>query len=475
MQMAAEGTQSRRVCAVAIGLALLGPAIAHSASDRAREDHPITEPAFDESGDYIWWDGAYNMTFYQLGKVLDLDEAGHGVGEQIGLAEAREAVNVRADDGVSDSAWFANRHAKHRLSLEDLARGPNRLGPPSSTGALTVLSGKSLGETPGFVVEDGTGGRYLIKFDPPAAPEMATGAEVVSSKILHALGWNVPEYYIFHIDADRLVLAPDAWRKDKYNEKQPMTRADLQAILARVARMPDGRYRASASRFIDGIPKGPFKTIGVRPDDPNDTIPHQHRRELRGLRVVAAWINYHDARRGNFFDAFVPIPGDRQGRGYLEHYLLDFSSTLGSGGLVFKEPKLGHEYVIDPLVVLKSLFSLGLWVKPWEAPSPVVHRAVGRFDVETFQPDEWKTSYPQPLFDHATVRDKRWGARLVASFTDEDLRAVVRTGQWSDPAAGEELFRILRGRRDRIVAAYLPDDHRVPRVQMARVSAGADG
>lgn len=474
MQMPAWKMRRRWRVAVAIGLATVGPGFARAESVRAPQERPITEPAFDESGDYIWWDGAYNMTFYQLGKVLDLYEAGRGVGEEIGLVEAREALNVLPNGEVADSTWFANRHAKRRLSPGALARGPNRLGPPSPTGALMVLSGKSSGETPGFVLEDERGGRYVVKFDPPVAPEMATGAEIVSSKILHALGWNVPEYYLLDLDPSRLVLAPGAWCKDEYNEKRPMTQADLRALLARVARMPDGRFRASASRFVPGVPKGPFKTLGVRADDPNDRIPHQHRRELRGLRVVASWINYHDARRGNFLDTFVPIAGHPQGRGYLEHYLLDFSSTLGSGGVVFKEPKLGHEYVIDPGIVLRSLFSLGLWVKPWEDPTPVVHQAVGRFDVENFEPDDWKTSYPQPLFDHATVRDKRWGAKLVASFTDRDLRTVVRTGQWSDPAAEEELFRILRGRRDRIVAEYL-DDGSVPRVRVAQVPSGAGG
>jgi len=44
---------------------------------------------------------------------------------------------------------------------------------------------------------------------------------------------------------------------------------------------------------------GPFSYRETRSDDPNDTIPHQDRRVLRGLGVFAAWLNHHDTRSIN--------------------------------------------------------------------------------------------------------------------------------------------------------------------------------
>jgi hypothetical protein len=42
------------------------------------------------------------------------------------------------------------------------------------------------------------------------------------------------------------------------------------------------------------------------------------------------------------------------------------------------------------------------------------------------------------------------------AFTDEDIRAIVRTGQYSDPEAGQWIAECLMRRRDKIGRAYFP-------------------
>jgi hypothetical protein len=422
------------------------------------DDLPIAEPVEDHDGDYIWWDGVHNMALRPIGGILDLGRLGHTLGEWAHVVGPREAVNVNALDEVPDSTWFTNRHARERLSDAAFARGADRGAPPADDGPLTILSGKALGMTPGFVVRDRKGDRYIVKFDPQEYPEVATGAEMVCSRILHALGWNVPRYDLVLVAAERFEIAPDAWRKDEMGSKVPLTAERLARDLERAYHLPDGRIRAIASRFIDGKAKGSPPLVGIRADDPNDTVRHEDRRDLRGLRVAAALLNYTDARRGNFYDTFVADSEEKGSGGHIVHYVLDFSSALGAGNVDWKDPKMGHEYVFDPPKVLGR--ALTLWMIPpvW-AGIPLTHPALGYFESSTFDPIEWRPSYSNPIFDQATARDAFWGAKLVASLTDHDLAIAVHAGGWSDPQVEKLLVRILADRRDRIERAYFDPRH----------------
>ena len=76
-------------------------------------------------------------------------------------------------------------------------------------------------------------------------------------------------------------------------------------MLRRAASQPNGKYRVLVSRFADGKPLGNFRYYGTRPDDPNDIVPHEHRRELRAARVFGAWLNHDDSRGVNSLDMLV--------------------------------------------------------------------------------------------------------------------------------------------------------------------------
>jgi hypothetical protein len=71
--------------------------------------------------------------------------------------------------------------------------------------------------------------------------------------------------------------------------------------------------------------------------------------------------------------------------------------------------------------------------------------------VETFDPARWKPNWPNQAFVNMTVRDGYWGARLVGSFTDEQIRAAVDAGELPNEFAADTLAAILSYRRDRIV------------------------
>ena len=61
---------------------------------------------------------------------------------------------------------------------------------------------------------------------------------------------------------------------------------DLDPVLGRVARKPNGAYRVLASRLLPGKILGGFKYYGTRSDDPNDVVPHEHRRNCGRSRSL---------------------------------------------------------------------------------------------------------------------------------------------------------------------------------------------
>lgn len=379
------------------------------------------------------------------------------------------AQDVNTLGEVLEGAWYVQRHARRRMSLAELAAGPGDSLAPAD-GPWTVISAKSEGVTPGFRIRDSKGRDYLLKFDPISNPEMATAADVITSKIFHALGYHVPEYYIVYFDRSRLEIRKGATFRDSHGVRRALTPKDIGEILLKARRDPDGRYRASASRYLEGVPLNEFRYFGTRSDDPNDTVPHEHRRMLRGLHVFCAWVNHEDSRAINTLDMLV----EENGRRYIRHHLIDFGSTLGSASTGPNSPRSGFEQFFTWRSAAKEFFSLGLYVPRWARIRYPDLPSVGRFTAECFDPVRWTPEYPNPAFDNRLPEDTFWAARQVMAFTDEDIRAVVATGRYSDPRAAKYVADTLIARRNAIGRAYLSkplalDDIRVEKGVLAFV------
>jgi hypothetical protein len=362
------------------------------------------------------------------------------------------AVNTNTLGEVPDSTWFTNRIGFRPMTNDEIARGPNELESLDISG-WPIVQEKSTGVTPGYRITDPNGRLYQIKFDPPSHPEMSSAAEVIGAAFYHALGYNVVQGYIVDIDPAAIVISPDATTVDMSGQKRQMRREDVDRILSKAARQANGKYRALASRFADGTPVGYFKYYGTRPDDPNDIHPHEHRRELRGSRVFAAWLNHDDSRGLNSLDM---LEGP-QGRKYIRHYMFDFGSIMGSGSTVAQVPRAGNEYILEWAPALKTLATLGAYVRPWirvDYPSQR-YRAAGRFEADFFDPVKWRPEYPNPAFGIMRPDDAFWAARLVARFSDEAIRMVVAKGRYSEAGAAALLGDLLIKRRDKVLATWL--------------------
>jgi hypothetical protein len=362
-----------------------------------------------------------------------------------------QAGDVTASGEVPDSAWFVNRNGVAPLSPTAIAAGPEPgAGPDPAAGPWTVRSLKSVGRTPGMLIRGADGQDYFLKFDGSDTLGLASGAEVISGRLVHAIGYHVPHYVIVNVPPQILRMAPDATYVDRYGRRRALSPEVLQGLLERVAANPDGTRRASASRRLPGIPKGPFSFNSRRTDDPLDSIPHRDLRVLRALRVFAAWLNHHDIQ-GNGLD-LVHYDGERW---VMTHYLIDFGSTLGSDNEVPKYPNQGHSYVLDVGQTIGQILTLGLAPTPWAARTTVRYPSVGYFTSEGFDPRRWKPMYMNRAFERMTDEDARWAARIVGSFTDEQLRAAVDAGQLPEPGAAEALTRVLIERRDAVLRAWL--------------------
>jgi hypothetical protein len=365
----------------------------------------------------------------------------------------REAANVDANDQVRlPSTWWQPRLGYKPVSPEQMLRGASPRGGPAP-GKWRVVRAKTEGVSLGFQIVDAENARFAVKFDPPNYLEMATGADVVASKFYWAAGFNVPDNTIIVFRREDLEIDPKASATDAAGRKFPITENYLNALLARVPKNPDGTYHAVASRFLPGKPLGEWKYQGRRRDDPEDLIPHQHRREIRGMWAINAWLNHTDCSARNTLDTWVT----EGGRSFVRHHLIDFSGCLGSGSIAPQDPRNGHENLFDYGTSAVNLVTVGLRTPPWEHAVDPGMPAVGFLDSETFHPGDWKPFLPNPAFDERTERDARWGARIVAAFTDEHIRAAVAEGRYSDPRAAEYLVRILIERRDKLVRRWLPE------------------
>jgi len=346
--------------------------------DWVRERPPNAEEPF-----VILW--LKNNYFHPVGRLLALDRH---LGQLLG--QTCEASHVLPDGSVADSSFYTNRDLT-RLSPEDIYRGATTQ--PGPTPPFTVTKVKAGGGARGFFGRDALGARFLFKLDLPDYPELTTGAEVVGSRLIWALGYNVPEMYIVTIEGT----------------------GDPRF---------DGR-RALASRFLPGEIVGPFKYYGVR-----------DRREMRALQLAQGWLNNVDCTDFNTL-----ITWDREGH-LARFWILDFSSALGSTDHGPKEPKQGWEHTWDVFEQLTDLVTLGLDTDPYDRNAKPFSPAVGLFD-DNYDPWRWKPLMPNMAFADMTEADARWLAEKIAAFTPEQLRAAIAAAEYSRQEDRDYLLQML--------------------------------
>lgn len=424
------------------------------AGDPVLRDGPIAWHADDQTDmpmpavrqPSLAWDALRESVFRPLGRLTDPVRLVRKVGTIFGSDHVPPAANVNQLDEVPGSSWFTNRIGVFPWPPERMLRvaGPNR------SAGWTVVSAKTEGVTPGFNVRDAGGAVYLIKFDPPGLLGTSTAAGVISGRLLHTAGYNVPEDAVVRFSRGDLRVGENVRLTQEGGARRTMTEADLDTILAKVDRLADGNWLALASKLLAGRPAGPFSWVGRREDDPNDRVNHEDRRELRAVRVFAAWLCHFDMKQLNTLDMYV----EEGGRRFLRHHLIDFASTLGAGanGLFLNRC---FEYDTDFLAMLGRTLSLGFYQDPWRRVGrPEGLEEIGLFESKEFNPRRFKPLQPNGAFANLTDRDGYWAAKIISAFTDGQLRAAVAEGQYRNPAAADFMVGTLAARRDLIARTW---------------------
>src|SRR5437870_13224866 len=160
--------------------------------------------------------------------------------ERVAAVRDAGALNVNAWDEVPDSSWFTNRISQHSLSFAEICAGLE--GQPPETGAWAALRVEDEGYTPKLRVRDQAGRTYVLKFD-PSTPEKNSGAERISTLVLHAAGYNVPHNTIVSFRSSELVLAEDAYHTDVVWKRRPLPLGDLEAVHKQAQPLPATTYR----------------------------------------------------------------------------------------------------------------------------------------------------------------------------------------------------------------------------------------
>ena len=302
-----------------------------------------------------------------------------------------------SDGGVDDSSFYTNR-SPDELTPERVALGPApelRPRPPFAIQKLRARHGRR-----SFVGRDACGRIYLFKLDDEQYPELATSATIIGQRILWAAGYNVPPVFLVDIEGTG----------DPHF---------------------DGR-RATATLYLENA-RGHFHFDWFR-----------YRRELRGLRLVSAWINDVDRVDTN------TLVVEEDGRAI--YYLIDFDSCLGAWQGRPKESWRGWRYQWDIAWTFARLLTLGLAHPEPQPRQAVVSPALGRFAADDFDPLAWRPQVPNSAFEHMDAADRRWIVAKIAQLGRPQIERIVAEARLSNPADGRYLVEALLGRRARILA-----------------------
>lgn len=311
-----------------------------------------------------------------------------------------EAEDINSMDAVVESSWFT----------------PSR--PPSLEGytitlpaaPFTPVEDTEAAKLGLSFMDDAAGRRWEIIPEAPERKILSTAAGAIASRLMYALGYHASESHVIYSEDGQRSLAI-AWAS----------------------------VRGTAQSTF-GIGIGPTSPSGTRDDDPNDTIPHERRRTLRALALVADWLGMDEIKPRTLRDVYFGEPG----RGYVQHQVSDLHDALGAEALLDALRRKEDRPDSNPLVALGSLgFSAKELGDPADSPYP----SIGIFSLHV-DPAAHDLHVPFGPARDALIGDIYWMGKRIAAVPDTTIRFAVAAGLVEPPEAATFLRRALSRRRD---------------------------
>ena len=423
--MTRYSTSAIRALAAIVGVLVITAATPSGVGRKFYDDDPLTrEPESQDASKVAEWE---IDLFYDLAENL--------FGRPGDKGPARRAGNVNTIDEVPDSSWFTNRLLARPVSADEAARGP-LTGSGPAPGTWSVVRPKQAGFAPGFTMRDAKGDLWFVSFDAKGFPEAATGAILVANKIFWTLGYWQVENFLVSVQLDQLVVAESATMRPPSGKERPMRLSDIEDVLQRSQRSPDGSYRAIAARAVPGRPLGGFRYHGTRPDDPERHRPARAPPRAARAEGVRRLDQPHRHEGGQHARRADHRP--RGGRRSVTICRMSARPSAPARTRRTTTTKGGNR--CSTAASRGSGCTRSVWPFSPGRPRPYVENpAIGRFEGTVFDPAAWTPRVPTAAFLRAREDDSFWAARRVMAFSDEMIRAVVKTGQYSDPQAEELL------------------------------------
>lgn len=412
-----------------LGLAVLGlggaPSLDASDQEKALYETNIYRDIYDQN------------FHHQLMEVLRFDRW---------LERNAPAKNVDASGQVIANEFFTPQDLNSPQIRKQRIQGYAQSEVFQTGSELVVLDAQVEGLDPSFLVRTEKG-KYWLSFDSVEYGELLTSSKAIASRIYHALGYHVPEINIVTIPTGTLKAGEGARYTNSDGFRKPLTQASIDELLLFIPTQPDSTYRVLARKEAEGAGLGNYSfSKRFKTGAGLDFYPEE-RREIRALQVFASWLNH-----SGIYDRSTQLFRGPDGK--IKAYWIDFESALGAGRKAPKSAEAGHEFFVDFKESFKRFVTLGLKRSAHEtcldAYAAANSAALGYWSHECFNPAGFKTDLPYAAFQKLTPEDARWAVGLIQSFSEEDIRTMIRAGKLSSPEDESRLLEILLNRREKI-------------------------